>query len=208
MSRIPLATAAMWLWIAAMWLWVAARYTSDSATRVYAPGRHVRTDGSERRQRRRREQVRFATVLRRVAQESSGGWTLIQQRLQTIGLEISSCTGSSGRIVALARIEPIVIPDGILANLTLEQRLAWELQNRQDVRWQRILQVIPLRSPQRAVHVGTKVVPEILFQLHPMSVQTLLASPSVQSGTIQGQLIRLGSSIDDEDAPRMAVQVW
>jgi len=57
----------MWLWIAAMWLWVAARYTSDSATRVYAPGRHVRTDGSERRQGRKREQVRFATVLRRVA---------------------------------------------------------------------------------------------------------------------------------------------
>ena len=179
-------------------LWLVGRWGRDADYKF-------RCNAGEKR-------VRFQSLVNKLtATDSTGAMQLVDARLSQSGLNRAACDDIAGKVLGVVNVHSFIIPDGVLAMLSLEQRLAWLLSARSDMAFNIIKNVIALQQPVDAVVTGNSVCAKRpLFQLQQGFVERLgeATASAQQVCTVRQELQRLGLLGAEESMPVVGIQVW
>ena len=135
-------------------LWLVGRWDSDAEFKF---------------RNRNNKQIRFSNLLTKLSRaDPTGGLKLLDDRLSRCSLNRSACEDLKGKVLGLLDVEPARIPDGPLGKLTSEQRLAWLLNDRNDMAFNIVKRVFS-----RQLLLGMRVV---------QSGQFFSCNPGLQRG--------------------------
>ena len=180
-------------------LWLVGRWGKDQDCRVRAC--------------RGEKRLRFSNILRKLcASDSTGSMDMLQGRLRQCEVDFKCCEDLSGKVLALLDVHPLVVPDGVLAVLSREQRLSWMLHARADMAFNSVKHVFSLQQPAEALIVGNKpFANRPLFQLQKNFVESLgVAAATCGDGqsTVRQALQLHGLLSPQEAMPVVALQLW
>ena len=177
-------------------VWLVGRWGKD---------KHFKIRSGEKR-------IKFQSIVTRLSSsDSTGVMKLLDDRLEQCDLNLQ-CDHVAGKVLALLDVEPLSVPDGVLSKLSLEQRLAWLLNARCDMCFNRIRKVIPLQTTVDAVVIGHSLrAKRTIFQLQASFAERLGEFPTdigARATSVRQQLLEQQLLLPEQTMPVMAVQVW
>ena len=176
-------------------LWLVGRWDSDAEFKF---------------RNRNNKQIRFSNLLTKLSRsDPTGGLKLLDDRLSRCSLNRSACEDLKGKVLGLLDVEPARIPDGPLGKLTSEQRLAWLLNDRNDMAFNIVKRVFSLQAPVEAAVIGNAGrAKRTVFQLQSGFTERLGGEVFDSRLTLRQTLQQHGLLQPESTMPVVAVQVW